>query len=94
MRDGIAMANIKHLRKLLVKAAWCYWSAIRTPKKAAAGQSAPPDAGRRANADVKQLVDRRRVMDATNKQPSVANVAIARELACWCWAVGRIAEED
>lgn len=24
MRDGIAMANIKHLRKLLVKAAWCY----------------------------------------------------------------------
>lgn len=50
--------------------------------------------GRRANADVKQLIDRRRVMDATNKQPSVANVAIARELACWCWAVGRIAEED
>ena len=43
---------------------------------------------------MKRLVDRRRMMDASNKQPSVVNVAIARELTCWCWAVGRMAEED
>ena len=33
-----------------------------------------------------------RVLDEAGKQSSVANVAVARELACWCWAVGRMAE--
>ncbi|WP_281269589.1 hypothetical protein [Slackia isoflavoniconvertens] len=41
---------------------------------------------------MKRLVDRRRAMDAAGKESSVANAAIARELACWCWAVGRMAE--
>ena len=44
-------------------------------------------------AGVRRLVDRRRAMDAAGKQSSVASVAIARELACWCWAVGRMAEK-
>ena len=91
-RGGITKAGNKHLRKLLVEAAWHYKSASRAPKKAAAGQSVPPDARRHANAGVRRLVDRRRAMDAAGKQSSVANVAIARELACWCWAVGRMAE--
>ena len=92
-RGGITKAGNKHLRKLLVEAAWHYKCASRAPKKAAAGQSVPPDARRHANAGVRRLVDRRRAMDAAGKQSSVANVAIARELACWCWAVGRMAEE-
>lgn len=54
-----------------------------------------PDAraGRRANAGMRRLVDRRRAKDDAGKQSSVANVAVARELKCWCWAVGRMAEE-
>ena len=91
-RGGITKAGNKHLRTLLVEAAWHYKCASRAPKKAAAGQSVPPDARRHANAGVRRLVDRRRAMDAAGKQSSVANVAIARELACWCWAVGRMAE--
>ena len=91
-RGSITKAGNKHLRKPLVEATWHYKSASRAPKKAAAGQSVPPDARRHANAGVRRLVDRRRAMDAAGKQSSVANVAIARELACWCWAVGRMAE--
>lgn len=92
-RGGITKAGNKHLRKLLVEAAWHYKSASRSPKDLAKGQTVAPEARRHANAGVRRLVDRRRAMDAAGKQSSVANVAIARELACWCWAVGRMAEE-
>ena len=91
-RGGITKAGNKHLRKLLVEAAWHYKSASRSPKELAKGQAVPPAARRHANAGVRRLVDRRRAMDAAGKQSSVANVAIARELACWCWAVGSMVE--
>ena len=91
-RGGITKAGNKHLRRLLVEAAWHYKSASRAPKGLAKGQSVPPEARRHANAGVRRLVDRRRALDEAGKQSSVANVAIARELACWCWAVGRMAE--
>lgn len=42
--------------------------------------------------NTKRLVARRREMSARGKRPSVANCATARELACWCWAIGRMAE--
>ncbi len=89
-RGGITKAGNKHLRKLLVEAA----RTTRTPKDLAKGQSVPPEARRYASAGVRHLVDRRRAMDAASKQSGVANVAMARELACWCWAVGRMAEES
>ena len=38
------------------------------------------------------MVDWRRAMDAAGNQSNVANVAITRELACWCWAVEHMAE--
>ena len=31
-------------------------------------------------------------LGAAGKRPCVANVAVARELACWVWEVGRRAE--
>lgn len=93
-RGGITKAGNKHLRKLLVESAWHYKGASRAPKKLAAGQSVAPGVRRHADAGVRRLVDRRRAMDAAGKQSSVANVAIARELACWCWAVGRMAEGE
>lgn len=93
-RGGITKAGNKHLRKLLVEAAWHYKSASRAPKGLAKSHSVAPDVRRHADAGVRRLVDRRRAMDAAGKQPSVANVAIARELACWCWAVGRMAEAE
>lgn len=41
---------------------------------------------------MRRLVDRRRALGEAGKRSSVANVAVARELACWCWAVGLMAE--
>ncbi len=91
-RGGITKAGNKHLRKLLVEAAWHYKGASRSPKDLAKGQVVDAATRRHANAGVRRLVDRRRSMDDAGKQSSVANVAVARELACWCWAVGRMAE--
>lgn len=91
-RGGITKAGNKHLRKLLVEAAWHYKGASRSPKDLSKGQEVDAAARRRANAGVRRLVDRRRALDEAGKQSSVANVAVARELACWCWAVGRMAE--
>lgn len=91
-RGGITKAGNKHLRKLLVEAAWHYKGASRSPKDLAKGQAVDAATRRHANAGVRRLVDRRRSMDDAGKQSSVANVAVARELACWCWAVGRMAE--
>lgn len=92
-RGGITKAGNKHLRKLLVEAAWHHKGASRAPKDLAKGQAVAPGVRRHANAGVRRLVDRRRAMDDAGKQSSVANVAVACELACWCWAVGRAAEE-
>ena len=91
-RGGITKAGNKHLRKLLVEAAWHYKGASRSPKGLVKGQIVDEATRRHANAGVRRLVDRRRAMDDAGKQSSVANVAVARELACWCWAVGRMAE--
>lgn len=91
-RGGITKAGNKHLRKLLVEAAWHYKGASRSPKDLTKGQVVDAATRRHANAGVRRLVDRRRSMDDAGKQSSVANVAVARELACWCWAVGRMAE--
>ena len=91
-RGGITKAGNKHLRKLLVEAAWHYKGASRAPKDLVKGQVVAPGVRRHANAGVRRLVDRRRAMDDAGKQSSVANVAVARELACWCWAVGRMTE--
>ena len=40
----------------------------------------------------RRLVDRRKALDGAGKRPVVANMAVAREPACWCWAVGRMVE--
>ena len=88
---GITKAGNKHLRKLLVEAAWHCKGASRSPKGLVKGQIVDEATRRHANAGVRRLVDRRRAMDDAGKQSSVANVAVAREPACWCWAVGRMA---
>ena len=40
----------------------------------------------------RRLIDRRKAIDDAGKRPVLANMAIARKLACWCWAVGRMVE--
>ena len=91
-RGGITKAGNKHLRRVLVEAAWHYISASPHSKGLAKGQSPDPRARRHATKGVRRLVQRREGMLARGVHKNKANVATARELACWCWAVGRMVE--
>ena len=91
-RGGITKAGNKHLRRVLVEAAWHYISASPHPKDLAKGQVPDPAARRHAAKGIRRLVKRREEMLGRGVHKNKANVATARELACWCWAVGRMIE--
>jgi transposase len=48
---------------------------------------APPAARARGHAGNERLHQRWKVFQTRKKRPVIANVAIARELAGWCWSV-------
>ena len=75
-----------------VEAAWHFANASRHAKTPARGQLVDPTVGRHALKGSCRLVDRRKALGDAGKRPVVANMAVARELACWCWAVGRLVE--
>ena len=91
-QGGIIKAGNKHLRRVLVESAWHYLNASAHPKDLAKGQIPDPAARRHAAKGVRRLVKRREGMLERGVHKNKANVATARELACWCWAVGRMVE--
>ena len=92
-RGAITKAGNKHLRKTLVEAAWHYLTCSARPKDLARGQDPDRCARRHAAKGVRRLVERREALLARGVHNNKANVATARELACWVWAVGLMAEE-
>lgn len=88
----IAKAGNGHLRRLLVEAAWHYLGASRHAKDKAPGQVVGDEVRRHALKEVRRLIDRRDAMAERKMNASKANVATARELACWAWAIGRMVE--
>lgn len=91
-RGGITKAGNKHLRRLMVEAAWHYATCSPHRKPLAPGQEVAPAVRDHAAKGVSRLTARRRAMAERQKAPCAANCATARELACWCWAVGSMAE--
>ena len=91
-QGGITKAGNKHLRRVLVESAWHYLGCSPRSKDLAKGQVPDPAARRHAAKGVRRLVERRRAMRERGVHKNKANVATARELACWCWAVGRMIE--
>ena len=91
-QGGITKAGNKHLRRAMVEAAWHYLSCSPHSKDLARGQEPDPAARRHAAKGVRRLVARRGDMLGRGVYKNKANVATARELACWCWAVGLMAE--
>lgn len=92
-RGGITKAGNSHLRKLLIEAGWHYTRATKERKRSLYDDCVPTSISNHAAAGVKRLVERRRHFTADlHKRPVVANVATARELACWIWALGRMSE--
>ena len=91
-QGGTTKAGNKHLRRVLVESAWHYLGCSPHPKDLAKGQVPDPAARRHAAKGVRRLVERRRAMLERGVHKNKANVATARELACWCWAVGCMVE--
>lgn len=91
-KGGITKTGNSASRRALVEAAWHFASCSPRPKDAPAGFEVPPGTKRRADAATARLCRRHEALRSAGKRPCVANVAVARELACWVWEIGRRAE--
>jgi len=88
-RGAITKTGNGHARRLLVEAAWQQrrplWRPSRELVRRREGQS--PAACARAEAAGVRLNRRWRSFDRRGKRSTVAAVAVARELAGWCWSL-------
>lgn len=89
----ITKAGNSHLRRLFVEAAWHYTRATKERKRPICEDGVSERISGHAAQGVERLVERRRHFTCDlHKRPAVANVATARELACWVWALGCMSE--
>jgi transposase len=88
-QGSITKAGNTHVRRLLVEAAWHHRRTYRHPSAAmrARWNLASPAARARGHAGNHRLHRRWQMFMARKKKPAVANIAVARELAGWCWSL-------
>jgi transposase len=87
-QGAITKTGNGHARRLLIEAAWHhrkpYRSGVELLRRQDRATPAARDRGHRAN---RRLHSRWQSFDARRKRPVIANTAIARELAGWCWSL-------
>jgi transposase len=90
-RGSITKAGNTHARRLLVEAAWHHHRPYR-PSAALRKrwELAPAAAVARGHAGNHRLHQRWLSFANRSKTPVIANVAIARELAGWCWSLATL----
>ena len=90
-QGSITKTGNTHARRLLVEAAWHHRPAYR-PGVALRRRwdQAEPAARGRGHAGNQRLHQRWDAFTDRHKRPVVANVAIARELAGWCWSLATL----
>jgi transposase len=88
VQGPVTKTGNSHGRRLLVEAAWHHRPAYRpgAVMRARWGQ-APATARVRGDQGNHRLHDRWVKFNERGKRPVIANVAIARELAGWCWSL-------
>ena len=87
-QGGITKTGNSHARRLLVEAAWHHKPAYQRGKTILDRWAlAPAPVVARADAGNRRLHRRWAVLEARKKRHTVANTAIARELAGWCWSL-------
>ena len=88
-QGSITKTGNGHARRLLVEAAWHHRKTYRNPGATmrARWDNAPAAARVRGHEGNHRLHRRWVVFTERGKKPVVANVAIARELAGWCWSL-------
>lgn len=91
-QGSITKTGNTHARRLLVEAAWHHRKTYRAPgqRMRARWELAPPAARVRGHEGNRRLHQRWVTFDQRKKKPVVANVAVARELAGWCWSLATL----
>jgi transposase len=88
VQGPITKTGNTHARRLLVEAAWHHRPGYRPGKTLRdRWELAPPLARIRGDAGNRRLHARWTRFTDRKKRPVIANVAIARELAGWCWSL-------
>ena len=89
VQGSITKAGNTHARRLLIEAAWHHRKSDSTsgPSLRARWAKVDPALRARGHAGNRRLHKRRRSFTDRGKNPLVANVAVARELAGWCWSL-------
>jgi len=92
VHGSITKAGNTHVRRLLIEAAWHHRKSYSTsgPTMRARWAKVEPALGARGHAGNRRLNQRWRSFTERGKNPLVANVAIARELAGWCWSLATL----
>ena len=88
-QGGITKTGNGHARRLLVEAAWHHKAPYRAPGAALTRrwELAPAAARTRGHQGNIRLHRRWETFVERKKRPVVANAAVARELAGWCWSL-------
>lgn len=88
MQGAITKAGNAHVRRLLVEAAWHHSTTYRPGVVLRRRwEQAPAAARARGHAGNQRLHARWVNSNLRRKRPVIANVAVARELAGWCWSL-------
>jgi transposase len=87
-QGSITKTGNSHARRLLVEAAWHHRKPYRPSRALQARQAGQPAAVReRAERGNRRLHQRWDRLDARGKRSTISVVAVARELAGWCWSL-------
>jgi transposase len=88
-QGAITKTGNTHARRLLVEAAWHHRRPLRRPSRELEQRRQGQPAAVRARADQagRRLHRRWRTLDERGKRSTISAVAVARELAGWCWSL-------
>jgi transposase len=90
-QGGITKTGNSHARRLLIEAAWHHRAPYRPGRDLRRRwEAATPAARARGHAANRRLHERWIRFDERRKRSVVANAAIARELAGWCWSLATL----
>jgi transposase len=91
-QGSITKTGNTHARRLLVEAAWHHRRDYRAPGATmrTRWEQAPAAARARGHEGNRRLHHRWQVFNDRKKKPVIANVAVARELAGWCWSLATL----
>ena len=93
VQGPITKTGNSHARRLLVEAAWHHRRPLRPSRERARRADVQPAAVRaRADAGNRRLHLRWCRLEQRGKRPTVSVVAVARELAGWCWSLATLEE--